>query len=457
MKIVKMVERVVNSTNIRPGSIIYIAGNAATPQVLLRQLAKDKAIREVDTLSLLLLGDIKELFSQEACNRIRHRIIFNGPHSREAMNKGWARYQLIHLSDIPRQLKEYIKPDIVFLSVSGPDNGGNYSYGTTVEGVQAAVESAKASGGLVFAERNAAMPFVLGTTIHESQIDFLIDTNYDLPASPVHMPDERSRKIGDLIAELYITDGSTLQFGIGEVPEALTDAIIRKGVKDLGIHTELFSDSMRILVEKEIVTNKYINNKFSVSSIFLSGTKEGYEWLDFNSSVQSRPSDQTNSIINISQQPKMIAINGAIGADLHGNIWADSLNAREIYGGIGGQVDFLRGSYHSPGGVPIIALKSTTDKGESKILDMCPQGITTTAIPADPVVIVTENGAFNPRGLTIAEHAVGIAHLAADEFKEKLLRTIYDSKVFYKPKDALKDVVKKGFISYGDVFKGMKV
>jgi len=454
MKIVKKVEWAVNATTIPPGSIIYIAGNAATPQVLLRQLAADNEIRDVETLSVLLLGDISELFSKESCERIQHRIIFNGPHSREAMNKGWARYQLLHLSDIPAQLKRHIKPNVVFMTVSGPDNGGNYSYGTTVEGVRAAVESAKSNGGIVIAERNANMPFVLGTTIHQSHIDYLIDTNYELPPSPVHTPDDRSCKIGDLIAELFIQDGSTLQYGIGEVPEAVTKAIIRKGSKDLGIYTELFADAMKGLVEKGIVTNKYLPNNFSVSSIFLAGSREGYQWLDFNSSVQSRPSNLTNNVRIISQQPRMISINSAIGVDLHGNIWADSLNAREIYGGIGGQVDFIRGSYLSEGGMPIIAMKSTTDNGQSKIIDMSPQGITTTAIPADPVILVTENGAFDPRGLTIAEHAVGIAHLAANEFKEELLKTIYESKSFHKPKEALKDVRGKGFISYDDVFGG---
>ena len=454
MKIVKRVERVINADIIKSGSIIYIAGNAATPQVLLKQMARDTDIRDVETLSILLLGDIKELFSEEACSRIRHRIIFNGPHSREAMNNGWARYQLIHLSDVPKQLKEYIKPNVVLLTVSGPDNGGNYSLGTTVEGVQAAIESALVNKGLVIAERNANMPFVLGTTIHESKIDYLIDTNYELPESPVHTPDERSKKIGDLIAELYIDDGSTLQYGIGEVPEAVTNAIVRKGVRDLGIYTELFADAMRTLVQKGIVTNKYLRNSFSVSTIFLAGSKEGYDWLDFNSSVQSRPSSQTNKIMFISEQPGMISINSAIGADLHGNIWADSLDARQIYSGIGGQADFMRGSYLSKGGGPIIGMKSTTDDGQSKILDMCPMGITTTAIAADPVVIVTENGAFNPRGLTIAEHAVGIAHLAEERYKEALLKKIYESKSFHKPRAALKDVVKKGFISYDDVFSG---
>jgi acyl-CoA hydrolase len=149
--------------------------------------------------------------------------------------------------------------------------------------------------------------------------------------------------------------------------------------------------------------------------------------------------------------PKMLAINSAIGVDLHSNIWADSLNATSIYSGIGGQADFLRGSYLSKFGIPIIAMKSTTSKGESKIMAKCPEGITTTGISADPVVIVTEHGAFNPRGLNIAEHAVGIAHLAEPECRERLLKYIYDSKEYHKPKQALNDKSIKGFVPYKDV------
>lgn len=451
MKIVKKVEEAVNAKLIKEGSVIYTAGNAATPQVLLKQLAKDHEIKNIELLSLLLLGDLKELFTTEACKRITHRVIFNGALSRAAMNDGRAPYQLMHLSDIPRQLRESIKPNIVFLSVSGPDNGDNYSYGTTVEGVQAAIEMAKQNNGLVIAEKNAQMPFVLGTTIHKNEIDYLIETDYELPSSPVEEPDERALKIGELITELFISEGSTLQYGIGEVPEAVTSGIIRKGVKNLGIFTELFSDAMRRLVDAGLVTNKYLDTRFSRATIFLASNKEGYKWLHANSSVQSRPADFTNSILKIAKQPKMTAINSAMGVDLHGNIWADSLKARMIYSGLGGQADYLRGSYLSEGGKPIIAMKSTTDRGDSKILDQCPMGITTTAIAADPVIIVTENGAFNPKGLSLAEHAVGIAHLASPNFRDDLLRKIYESEAYHNPREALKDVNPKGFISYEQI------
>jgi len=452
MKRVEKVEDIINSTYLSPGKMIYCSGNAATPQVLLKQIIKDESIKNIEILSILLLGDIKEVFSKEVCSRITHRIIFSGEYSRKALNEGYASYQLMHLSDIPNQIKNYLQPDIVLLSVSGPDHGGNYSYGTTVEGVQAAVDTVKENGGIVIAERNAQMPFVLGSTIHESQIDFIIDTDYSLPISPVHKPDKTAEKIGKLVAELYIEDGSTLQYGIGEVPEAVTDAIIKKGVKDIGIYTELFADAMRKLVTAGIVTNKYQDVNFSTSTIFLSVDKEGYDWLDYNSSIQSRPCNITNNVLNIARQHKMIAINSAIGVDLHGNIWADAMQGQQVYSGIGGQSDFLRGSYQAKKGFGIIAMKSTTEKGISKINDLCPAGITTTAIPADPVIIVTEYGAFNPKGLNIAEHAVGIAHLAEPETREMLLKYIFDSKAYYKPQIALKDGSPKGFIAYDEIF-----
>lgn len=448
MKKIKNASDVINATYIKPGSMIYTAGNAATPQVLLRQLANDPYIYNVDLLSVLLLGDISELFKPEVCQRIKHRIIFSGPHSREQLNKGMATYQLMHLSDIPNQVQRYLKPNICLFQVSGPDKGGNYSYGTTVEGVQSAVHSIRENGGLIIVEKNAQMPFVLGTTIHESEIDFMVETDYPLPSSPVHQPDETAKKIGKIVTNLYISNGSTLQYGLGEVPEAVTDAIIEKGIKDIGIYTELFSDAMRKLVEKGIVTNRYLDVNFSIASIFLSMDQKGYDWYNFNSSVQSRPCNITNSITNIARQHKMTAINSAIGVDLHGNIWADSLRGREVYSGIGGQADFLRGSYLSEYGYAIIAMKSTTSSGVSKVMDLCPEGITTTAISADPVVIITEQGAFDPRGLNMVEHAVGIAHLAEPETCDKLLKKIYESPEFHKPREALKNKLPKGFTPY---------
>lgn len=452
MKIVKNVQDAVNERVLAPGSRIYSSGLASTPQMIFRQMAGDTGIRDVDLMGVLYLGEVSALFAEEPCQRVTHRVIFASYPSREALNRGWAKYQLMHLGDIPMQVRGYYKPDVVVLTVAGPDKGGNYSLGTTIEGTLAAIQTARANNGIVIAERNARMPFILGTTIPGEWIDYLVDTDYPLPASPAPLQDEASRRIGRMIAGRFIHDGSTIQYGIGQVPEAVTDAILEKGVKNLGILTELFADAMRRLVLEGAVSNCYTNpgGRFSTATLFLAGDQAGYDWLDFNSMVQNRPSDFTNNPMVIAQQPDMVAINSAIGVDLHGNVWADSMKAREIYSGVGGQCDFIRGANLSHG-VAIIAMKSTTSSGASKIVDMCPEGITTTAIAADPVVIVTENGAFDPRGLSISERAVGIAHLAEAEHKEQLLKKIYESPEFHHPKDALKNGMPKGFIPYDAV------
>ncbi len=452
---------VINPLLIQPGSVIYCAGNAATPQVLLEQLAADLAIKHVDMYAVLPLGErIAPLFSQERCRELTHRVIFNSKITREAVNNGWAFYHPLHLSEIPRYVHSHMHPNVVLLSVNGPDRAGNYSLGTTVEGVLTAIQYANKHGGIVIAERNERMPFVLGTTVPESAIDYIIDVDYPLPASPVPEPDNVASRIGEIIASLYIQDGSgnepgsTLQYGIGEVPEAVTDAILKKGVRDLSIHTELLADAMVRLITKGVVTNRWKQHlNFSVASIFLGETQETYEWLHYNSSVQSRPSNYTNSVFKISEQPRMVAINSAIGVDLHGNIWADSLDARKIYSGVGGQSDFIRGAQYSEGGVAIIALKSMTKQGISKIVDRCPAGITTTATPFDKVIIVTEYGALDPRGLSLGERAVAIAHLAHPKVQDNLLRIITDSSEFHKPETTTGKT--PGFTPYDEAIKFM--
>lgn len=452
---VNSVDEVINPLLIQPGSVIYISGNAATPQVLLEQLGLDHSIKDVDTYGVLWLGErIRPLFTEKRCATLTHRIIFNSYITREAVNNGWAYYHPIHLSEIPRYVRSAIKPNVVLLQVNGPDRGGNYSLGTTVEGVLEAINTCHKNGGIVIAERNAKMPFVLGTTVPESMLDYVLDVDYPLPSSPIPEPDSVATRIGEIIAALYICDGSgsepgsTLQYGIGEVPEAVTEAILKKGVKDLAIHTELFADAMAKLVKKGVATNRWKQNlNFSVASIFLSENQDGYDWLSFNSAVQSRPSNYTNSVFKISEQPKMVSINSAIGVDLHGNVWADSLEARKIYSGVGGQSDFIRGAQYSEGGVAIIALKSQTSEGISKIVDRCPAGITTTATPVDKVILVTEYGSLDPRTLSLGERAVGIAHLAKPSERENLLKIISDSPAFHKP-DSPGNGKPRGFTPY---------
>ncbi len=462
MKVIQTVDEAINNRVIKEGSVIYTAGNASTPQVLLRQLGDDASIMRVALYSVLILGErLESLFTEERCKQVTHRVIFNSHWTRGPINRGWGKYHPMHLSEIPKYALQSDGFDAVFLTVAGPDNGGNYSLGTTVEGILAAILSCKRKGGVVIAERNARMPFVLGTTIPGTMIDYLLDTDYELPVAPVHEPDETANQIGEIIASLYIKDGrqntpgSTLQYGIGQVPEAVTNAILKRGVGDLAIHSELFSSAMRRLVEAGVVTNRWKPiNRFSISSIFLAENQAGYDWYNFNSAIQSRPCDYTNSVFRIAEQPNVVTINSAIGVDLHGNIWADSLDARKIYSGVGGQADFIRGAQYSPGGVAIIALKSKTRDGTPKIVDRCPAGITTTAIPSDNVIIVTENGAFDPRSLSLGEHAYGIAHLADPEHRERLFKMIHDDPAFHNPSALMKQHV-RGFTPYKEAIRNM--
>ena len=176
MKVISKPEDAINSTNIKPGSVIYASGNAAPAQELLLQLARDLTIKDIDLYSILLLGErLKPLFSEERCQSLTHRVIFNSHLTRRAVNKGWAKYHPMHLSEVPKYIRTHVKPNIVILTVSGPDPAGNYSLGTTVEGVPAAIQAARRQGGLIIAEHNRQMPFVLGSTIPRDYIDYLLE------------------------------------------------------------------------------------------------------------------------------------------------------------------------------------------------------------------------------------------------------------------------------------------
>ena len=343
MQIIQSADEAVNRRTLPPGSVVAMQGSAATPRELCRQMARDLSIRGIALISCLPMGDIAELFSEEACSRITHRVTFNTALSRAAQNNGWAQYQLMHLSDIPRQMRDYLKPTAALVSVAGPDNAGNFSLGPMVVETKAAIASVKAQGGVVIAERNRKTPFIFGTTVRREDIDYLLETDYELPVSAAKTPGDRARRIGEIITALYIRDGCTIQYGIGEVPAAVTDGILRKGVRDLGVHTELYTDAFRVLMERGIVTNRHTVDGITIASIFQCGDQAGYDWLHFNCSVASRPSDYTNNALTIARQPKMVAVNSSMGVDLYGNIWADSVQAPLVYSGVGGQADFLRG------------------------------------------------------------------------------------------------------------------
>ena len=295
---------------------------------------------------------------------------------------------------------------------------------------------------LVIAELDQSMPFTQGQSIVDnSTIDYLIvDDNvksvYEMPTPGFNNLSPEEKRIGELITNHFIKDGATLQVGIGKIPDAVVATIRDANYKDLGIQTELYGDGLMILQKLDIVTNrkKKVNAGYSTTSLIM-GSKELYDYVDMRASVQMRPCGYTNSEETVRKNAPFISINTSMGVDFYGNVWADFVDARYYYSGVGGQPDFIRALNDPVYGVPIIAMKSTTHKGESKIVPTHPKGVSLTASSYDGVVIVNEFGIADLRGLTAGEKAIAIASIVHPKFRDEYLKSIIDDPYFTKPRD----------------------
>jgi acyl-CoA hydrolase len=284
------------------------------------------------------------------------------------------------------------------------------------------------------------MPFTLGQSIVDKQsIDYLIEDDdikpcYDFPSPDFNNPPATARRIGELIAGHFIRDGVTLQAGIGQIPDAIVGTIKEAGFRDLGIQTELYGDGLMQLQKSGIVTNmkKKQHMGYSTTSLIM-GSMDLYRFVHMRAGVQMRPCTVTNAAEVIRRNSPFVAINTAIGVDLNGNVWADFIDARRYYSGVGGQPDFVRALNSPEYGVPIIALKSTTESGSSKIVKVHPPGVSLTASAYDGVVIVDEYGIADLRGLTAGEKALAIASIAAPQYREEYLKSIFEDQLFTKP------------------------
>jgi len=291
---------------------------------------------------------------------------------------------------------------------------------------------------VVIAELDASMPFTQGQSVVDAQsIDFLITENV-MPVYQGEVPDfdnltSAERRIGELITGHFIADGTTLQVGIGKIPDAVVGTIREAGYKDLGIQTELYGDGLMLLQEEGVVTNrkKKANLGYSTTSLIM-GSQRLYEFVHMRTGVQMRPSAYTNAAETVRKNSPFVSVNTAIGVDLFGNVWADFIDPRRYYSGVGGQPDFIRALNDRGFGTPIIAMKSVTDKGESKISKMHPAGISLTASAYDGVVIVTEYGFADLRELTAGEKAIAIASIAHPKFRDEFLRSVYEDPLFTK-------------------------
>jgi acyl-CoA hydrolase len=391
---------------------VYVQMASAAPNILLdAMVARAPELRDVGVVNLNLEGPGPHL-APEMAPHFRHRALFIGPSARKAVNEGRADFVPVFFSDIPALFRSGAQPlDAVFANVTPPDAHGFCSLGVSVEAMHAAVDAAKT----VIVQFNRSIPRTLGDAfIHVSQIDLAIEVDQPPYEYPRPVIGDVERKIGAFVADL-IPDGATLQLGIGAIPNATAELLTDK--KDLGIHTEMFTDAVVDLVEAGVVTgDRKVRNRGKLVATFLMGTHRLYEFIHDNPMVEMRPVDFTNDTHVIRSLGTMIAINSAIEVDLTGQVVADSIGYR-MYSGVGGQMDFMRGAALAPGGRAIIALPATAgpEGSISRITPHLMEGAGVVTTRAHVRTVVTEWGVADLWGKSLRERAkalIAIAHPA---------------------------------------------
>lgn len=415
---------------IKSGDNIVVQPGCACPNELVRAMvARKDELENVTLYHILIVGDLP--YVQPGMEKhFKHKAFFIGANTRTAINEGRAEFMPIFLSDVPLLFKlGRIQTDVALLNVSPPDEHGFCSYGVDVS-IKTMAEKSK----IIIAQVNRNMPRTLGDSfIHINKITHIVE--YDELIKELQQIDPNTSpetlavydKIGQNIADL-IEDGSTLQMGIGAIPDAVMKHLNNK--KDLGIHTEMFSDGMVELVESGIINGeKKTLHPGKIIVGFVLGTKKTFDFIDNNPVVEFHPQEYVNDPFIISKNNKMVAINSALEIDLTGQVCADSIGTR-FYSGIGGQVDFIRGASRSEGGKPIIALPSATkDNTISRIVPTLKQGAGVVTSRGDVDYIVTEYGVANLWGKTIQERARALIEIAHPNFRDEL--TKYAKEKFY--------------------------
>jgi acyl-CoA hydrolase len=347
----------------------------------------------------------------------RHRALFIGPNARRAINEGRADFVPVFLSDVPELFASGALPlNAVFVNATPPDAHGFCSLGTSVEAMHAAIDAAQT----VIVQLNHAMPRTLGESfIHVSQIDLAVEVDEPVYESPRPPIGDIERRIGQYIADLVV-HGATLQFGIGAIPAATAEFLVTK--RDLGIHTEMFTDAIVDLVEAGVVTgDRKAHNRGKLVAAFMMGTRRLYDFVADNPMVEMRPVDYTNDTSVIRSFPNMTAINSAIEVDLTGQVVADSIGYR-MYSGVGGQMDFIRGAALAEGGRPVIALPSTaaSNGGVSRIVPSLKEGAGVVTTRAHVRTVVTEWGIAELWGKSLRERAKALIAVAHPDHRDSL-------------------------------------
>ena len=403
---------------IKPGNRVFLTGNCSVPQTVLASLV-DYApqLKDIEIVQALTVGPA-DYVSPAMEGHLRVNTMFISANIRRAVQEGRADFTPVLLSEYTLLFKNgYLPLDVALVQLSPPDNYGFCSFGVEVGLTKTPAESAK----IIIAEVNQQMPRTLGDSfIHVSKLNHIVPVNYPLPEVVMggEEASEVTESIAQYIAEL-IPDGATMQMGIGAIPDAVLKYLFEK--KELGIHTELFSDGVIDLVDAGVLTSARKSlHPGKIVAGFIIGTRRLYQWVDDNPLIELHPTEYINDPYVIAQNERMVAINSAIEVDLTGQVCADSIGPK-LYSGIGGQLDFIYGASRSKGGVPIIALPSTA-REFSRIVPMLKQGAGVVTGRNHVHYIVTEYGVADLYGKSIRQRAQALINIAHPKFREDLTR-----------------------------------
>ncbi len=403
-------------SHIMSHSRVFIHGSAATPISLVNaMLDRARELFDVELVSISLQGELN-WDRPEVLHSFRLNSLFVSANIRKWVNSNVGDYVPVFLSEIPRMFEQGILPlDVAIVQVSPPDAHGYCSLGTSVDAAISAVRTA----GKVIAQVNPLMPRTHGDgQIHYSRFTAMVWEEQPLPEINYSSRiDARSARIGQHVASL-IENGSTLQMGIGAIPDAVLQNLYSH--KSLGIHTEMFSDGLVPLVEKGIITNEYKKVRpGKIVTTFVLGTRKVYDFVNDNPSVTFMDVAFVNDTSVIRRNPKVVAINSAIEIDITGQVCADSIGTYQ-YSGIGGQIDYMRGASLSEGGKPIIAMPSVTAKGVSRIVPLLNPGAGVVTTRGHVHYVVTEHGTVNLYGKNMEQRAKLLISIADPQHRETL-------------------------------------
>jgi len=401
---------------IQSGDRVFLTGNCSVPQKILSALVEYAPnLQDVEICQALTVGPA-DYVAPTMEGHLRVNTMFISANIRKAVNEGRADFTPVLLSEFTLLFKNRVLPlDVALVHLSPPDNYGFCSFGVETGLTKSPAESAR----IIIAEVNQQMPRTLGDSfIHVSKLNYIVPVDYPLAELP--MGDEGSSEVTEniagYIAEL-IPDGATMQLGIGAIPNAVLKYLYEK--KDLGVHSELFSDGVIDLVEAGVMTNsrKTLHPGKMIAG-FIIGTRKLYDWVDDNPLIELHPTEYVNNPFVIAQNERMVAINSAIEVDLTGQVCADSIGTK-FFSGVGGQLDFIYGASRSKGGVPIIALPSTA-KEFSRIVPTLKQGAGVVTSRNHVQYIVTEYGVANLYGKSIRQRAQALIEIAHPQFRDEL-------------------------------------